>query len=487
MRRLSYLFLALTLSACAINCENAERTVADSELEKYTEPEFWRHQALTEIVPFWEQTIDRENGGFYTNVMFDGSVYPKGGKFPRMQSRIVYGYSVAYLLSGDEKYLALARHGLDYLTKYGWDREHGGWYLHLDKRNKPKKYFYKNLFDQTYGNLGPVMYYFTTGDKDVLAYVEKTHALIQKHTWDPVYGGYFAEVGPAWHKVTATKSFNSQIDTCSAYLIYYYLATGKRALLGDLVRITDIAKDKMIDPKTGFVGETFNEDWRSTERWLWVGHNLKTGWILMRAYRLTGNKKYADAATNIAHTQLRIGWDKRYLGWRFQFDSRKPWRTDDGKDWWTQTEGNFLMLNLYHYTGDIAYLQKFKETSWFWDKYLIDYKYGECFTAAAPDGRKSRTKKGDLYKSMYHTMEHSLFNYLYLSFYVKHRDAELFFCLTSDYHGEKHLVKPVEDKNIILKKVEIDGRDWKSFNANECAVFLPKGKNMKVRVILGVK
>ncbi|HEY1406853.1 MAG TPA: AGE family epimerase/isomerase [Spirochaetota bacterium] len=456
------------------------------DISRYLEPEFWRHQALTEIIPFWEQTKDPKNGGFFSSVMIDGTVDQKKGKFPRMISRIAYGYSVAYLLSGDDHYLELAQYALDYLFKYGWDEKNSGWILYRDRHNVTSPYYQKNLFDQTYGNLGPVMYYFTTHDKSMLPYVEKTHSLIQTKAWDPVNKGYYAEMGPEWTRTVSTKSFNSQIDTCTAYLIYYYMATKDTKLLTDFSRIADFTATKMIDPATGFVGETFTDDWKSIENMLWVGHNLKTGWVLLRAYYLTGEKSYLAMAERIAQTQMKLNWDSRYWGWKFHFHAKKPSFTDDGKDWWTQTEGNFLMLNLYHLTGKKEYLENFMQCAYFWDTFIIDHKNLECFAWVSPNGADARMQKADLYKAMYHTMEHSLMNYLNLSFYVKKQDAPLYFNLSSDYDGERHYVKIIEDPSVVLKKVEIDGKEWMRFDSKECCIFMPKGQKMKVKVWLGV-
>ncbi len=456
----------------------------NADLDIYLNPNYWKQQALNDIIPFWEKTRDKKNGGYFTDVMFDGTVDPEIGKYPRMLSRIVYGFSTAYLLSGDDKYLEYAGYGLDYLTNYGWDRVNGGWHEYIHTNNTISNVLNKNLFDETYGNLGPTIYYFVTGDKNALSYVEKTHYLIDNRAWDTNRGGYYAMVSTNWMKTSFEKSFNSQIDTCTAYLIYYYLATRDNRLLIDLTNVANVVINHMIDPETGFVGERFGENWFSVESNLIVGHNLKTGWVLMRIYWLTGNTNYANAALGIADVQLKRFWDKRYWGWIYQFISTRPEFTWDYKDWWTQTEGNFLMLNLYHLTANQEYLQKFKETAYFWDTYMLDHKYKDV-NSTARDGESSATQpKGNLYKSAYHTMEHAPFNYLYLSFYVRKTDAEIYFRLSTDRAGEKHYVKPVEDRNVILKKVEIDGKEWKNFNAKECYITLPKGVNMKVKVVL---
>ena len=43
-----------------------------------------------------------------------------------------------------------------------------------------------------------------------------------------------------WQNITTAKSFNAQLDTCTAYLIYYYLATGDENLLKDLIQLCDV-------------------------------------------------------------------------------------------------------------------------------------------------------------------------------------------------------------------------------------------------------
>lgn len=477
-------FIAVNAVIAALFFSPTPRQPGD--LSRYCEPEFWKKQALTEMVPFWEQTIDREKSGFHTFVMNDGSVIRNRGKFPRMISRIAYGYSVAYLLSGDEHYLELARFALDWLYKNGWDYKHGGWLVFRDRNNYTDKFFQKNMFDETYGNLGPVMYYFATHDTVSLSYVKKTHDLIQAKVWDPLNGGYFAEVSPEWYRTVSTKSFNSQMDTCTAYLIYYALATGELKLRDDFLKIADVSREKMVNPSTGFVGETFTDDWKPAENTLWVGHNLKTAWVFTRAYHLSGDMKYLESAERIARVQMNLNWDSRYWGWKFHFNALKPSIVDGGKDWWTQTEGNFLMLNLYRLTGNRAYLDNFMKCAWFWDTYMVDHENLECFNATSPDGKESGRRKAYEYKAMYHSMEHALFNYLYLSFYVKKTDADLYFNLSSGRDGERHYVKIVEDKTVRIKKVEMNGRSWTRFDAKECFIVMPKGRNMKVKVTLGV-
>lgn len=48
-----------------------------------------------------------------------------------MTSRQVFSFTAAYLLSGDERHLEVARRGVEYLLAHAWDERYGGWYDRL--------------------------------------------------------------------------------------------------------------------------------------------------------------------------------------------------------------------------------------------------------------------------------------------------------------------------------------------------------------------
>lgn len=145
------------------------------------------------------------------------------------------------------------------------------------------------------------------------------------------------------------------------------------------------------------------------------------------------------------------------------------------------------MVYLFHNTGNKSYLEKFKQGATFWDKFFIDKKYGECYQTLSADGTPTSRVKGTLFKSAYHSMEQAFFLYLYLSLYVNKGETTLYFNLNSDGKNEKHYVNPLEDPSVIVKKTEINGKEWADFNKEKCYITLPAGKNLKVKVTLGMK
>lgn len=470
---------------------------AESEINygQYLGGDYWRRQALEDIIPFWANTLDKKEGGYFTDVGGAGAVGANPLKYPRMVSRLVFGYSVAYLLSGDEKYLFLAKHGMDYLEKYGWDSKYGGWFVELNAENRPTAPV-KVLFDETYGNVGPIFYYYATGNREALNFVTQTHRLIKEKAWDSEYQGYYGWLERDWSVSNTEKSFNSQIDTATAYLIYYYLNVKTPGLLNDLREIGNVAIERMYDSNTGYIRENYRREWNYLDSYLGdpdqidIGHNLKTAWVLLRLYQLTGEEKYYDVARKLSAKLLETSWDNQYGGWFFTKNVYQPARNDNErlKCWWTQTEGSFMLLNMYNITKDPLYLDYFKKNAYFWDRFMVDHQckevYPYVFDSGTPDARSNY--KGDLYKSAYHSMENALMNYLYLQLYVQHQTAELHFLLSTSKNGTKHYVKIIEDPDVIIKDVKINGRAWKRFNPREGYLLLPKGDKLKVQVVLGV-
>mgnify|MGYP001363492331 CR=1 FL=1 len=51
----------------------------------------------------------------------------------------------------------------------------------------------------------------------------------------------------------------------------------------------------------------------------------------------------------------------------------------------------------------------------------------------------------------------------------------------------RHYVRIIESTNVIIKQVEINGKNWTEFDAKEGYLILPKGEGMKVKVVLGVE
>jgi len=88
---------------------------------------------LTEvIIPFWNKLRDEENGGFYGYLDFDLQLDKKAVKGCILNSRILWFYSNAYLILGEEDLLSYAKYAYEFLKTHCYDQTYGGIYWSLN-------------------------------------------------------------------------------------------------------------------------------------------------------------------------------------------------------------------------------------------------------------------------------------------------------------------------------------------------------------------
>ena len=451
---------------------------------------FWRDQALHDIMPTWlAHGINPASERFYTGLSRDWKPIGTTDQHPTMLGRHLFSLSAAYLLSGEARYLRLAKTMASYLIDHGWDREFGGWYDLITKTGAPK-ITTKSAFTQMYANTGLALYFFATHDPDALRCLERSNEVFESHAWDSEYEGYYVTLNRDLSVASSNKSFNPQIGLLSSYMLYWYLADGRPGLLAQMERTMDVALRRMLDPSDGYILDTFDRTWHCiTGRWddgteaLSAGGNIETSWILMRLYHLTGNEAYRTNALELGEKMIRVAWDGVHGGWFESFARYQTERHGPNKAWFIQAYGNFMALSLYNQSEEERYLDLFHETSLFWNQYFLDQEHGGAYCNVDLAGNLVDGTKGGPAKGSYHSMEHCLLNVLYLDLYVHRKAVELYFNISSE-RPIKHRVCPVEDPSVHIAEVAVNGKEWTDYDAEERSVNLPAGEGMKVRVVL---
>jgi mannose/cellobiose epimerase-like protein (N-acyl-D-glucosamine 2-epimerase family) len=277
-------------------------------------------------------------------------------------SRLIYGLSSAYLLTGADRYLAGARAGVEYQREYFRSFSHDGqrvvWSFGKDgstiivpsqsgddKDTIP-------LYEQIYCLAGLAQYYRITQDWEVLEDIRRTvnnfDAMYRDepvyHDGQVQYGGYFSHIDYATMRWDAEqlgqnrsrKNWNSVGDHIPAYLLNMLLALEPlpadaeptvrnfrnwcHSTLRELcLLITSYFPDP--DRAVPYVRERFfrTPDWQPDLTWGWqqnraiVGHNLKIAWNLCRVHAafesfksLSGVPKPPPGAPSDAELQSRI-------------------------------------------------------------------------------------------------------------------------------------------------------------------------------------
>ncbi|MGL5879172.1 MAG: AGE family epimerase/isomerase, partial [Xenococcaceae cyanobacterium] len=264
-------------------------------------------------------------------------------------SRLIYGLSSAYLLTGSESYLSAARAGVQYQRETFRSLTSDGKHCFWASGKRKTEYSYQlymtsqndddrgtiPLYEQIYALAGLAQYYRITLDWEVLDDILRTIRTFNDFYLDleskygkDAFGDYFSHLDYAnlsWDSEAlgdnhGRKNWNSIGDHIPAYLVNLmialeplpitdgnyeemqkFLETCKKILRTTSTIIIEQFPDP--DENVPFVNERFFRNWEPEHDWRWqrnravVGHNLKIAWNLTRVanyYYFSADKVMAE-------------------------------------------------------------------------------------------------------------------------------------------------------------------------------------------------
>jgi cellobiose epimerase len=472
--------LLISLIFCCLSCKNSPKK--EYENQEFLEPEYWKNQVLQDVLPYWTSSIvDSVNDSFYTTLDENWQANSDSIRFPSMMARHLFSYASAYLLSGEEEHLLMADRLYNYLIRYAWDREFGGWFNSLKPDGLPSD-VNKSTFVQVYVITGLALYYFVTKDDTVYDFIHRSNAILEEKVWDAASGGYFDNLNRDWSLQNDVKSFSSQLAPVSGYLNYVYLATRDVQYLHQMERVLDICMENMLDGENGWILESFDRDWnylvqRSDENEINVGHNIELAWMLVRAYMLNGNADYLSTGKALSDNIHRYGFHEKSGIWYGGIGNANPKMHSDFTYWWIQAYGLMMDLCLTSLGEKEPYVQSFLRGADFWENYFMDRIQGDTHLAVS--------EKANQFKASYHNVEHGLLNYLYLSSWVNPQPVILYFNIKNSREGDVLYPLPIESKDYSIKEVKINGNAHSFQRSPENGIILPQINSSKVSVELG--
>ena len=153
------------------------------------------------ILRFWlDKMVDRKHGGFYGRIDGHGILHPEAEKGAILNARILWAFSAAYRVLGNQEYLKAATRAKDYLIEHFIDKEYGGVYWSVDYLGRPldtKKQFYAIGF----AIYGLSEYARATGDREVLDYALQLYNCIEEHSFDREHNGYIEACTREWGQI----------------------------------------------------------------------------------------------------------------------------------------------------------------------------------------------------------------------------------------------------------------------------------------------
>lgn len=385
---------------------------------------------------------------YRTNLNFYGGATDDNLQAMATLSRLIYGLSSAYLMTGDHRYRLAAAAGIEFqrssfrilspdgqscIWAYGRRKGVNGTVTLIPSENGDD-FGAISMYEQIYGLAGLAQYYRITGAPEVLEDIRRTVKTFNTFFLDskdvntefPGFDGYFTHLdpvtlrpdSPALGRLQSRKNWNSIGDHIPAYLINLILALDPLPQGADpeiasflhtcremLDRTTRLIREKFPDPDSLYVNERFNADWTPDQQWGWqqdravVGHNYKIAWNLMRiAHYLAASGRQEEAshaiqlAERLAKAMVFHGADL-IRGGCFDAVERHPTNGQplefpwgSVKDFWQQEQAILANLILHGQTGDPEYLDQARSMSAFWNMFFLDRDNLNVFFRVNEDG-----------------------------------------------------------------------------------------------------
>ena len=394
------------------------------------------------ILRFWlDKMQDREHGGFYGRMDGEGVLHPEAEKGAILNARILWSFSAAYRVLGNQEYLDAATRAKDYILEHFIDPEYGGVYWSVDYQGRPldtKKQFYAIGF----AIYGLTEYARATGDREALEYALNLYDCIEEHAFDQEHNGYIEACTREWGTIADMrlseldanypKSQNTHLHIIEPYTNLlrclrefqakqscdYVPAIGAVLPIGVSVpmetvlsvessvrNLIDIFTDKILNPETHHLDLFFEMDWtRGAGHLESYGHDIECSWLMHEAALVLGDRKVLDKVEGIVR-QVAKSSEKglRPDGSMIHEANLDTGHVDDDLHWWVQAENVVGWFNLYQYFHDEEALDKACRCWQYIKDQLIDYEHGEWFWSRHADGTLNTTDDhAGFWKCPYH-------------------------------------------------------------------------------------
>ena len=394
------------------------------------------------ILRFWlDKMQDQEHGGFYGRIDGTGILHPEAEKGAILNARILWSFSAAYRVLGNQEYLEAATRAKDYIIEHFIDPEYGGVYWSVDYQGNPldtKKQFYAIGF----AIYGLTEYARATDDREALDYALQLFDCIEEHAFDSEHNGYIEAMTRDWKPIADMrlseldanfpKSQNTHLHIIEPYTNLlrclkelqakescdYVPAIGSvlpvgisvpietiLCVEGALRNLIDIFTDKILNPETHHLDLFFEMDWtRGAGHLESYGHDIECSWLMHEAALVLGDQKVLDKVEKVVREVAKASEKGlRPDGSMIHEANLDTGHVDDDLHWWVQAENVVGWYNLYQHFGDEDALKKAVRCWHYIKDNLIDYKNGEWFWSRHPDGSLNTIDdKAGFWKCPYH-------------------------------------------------------------------------------------
>lgn len=346
-----------------------------------------------DIIPFWKNLRDDEFGGYYGYLDYDLKLDKKAEKGCILNSRITWFFSNAYTLLKDKSLLEEADHGYEFLKEHCIDKEYGGIYWSMKYDGTPLDTT-KHTYNQAFCIYALSSYYEASGKQEALELARKLYELIETRCMDDngYLEAFTRDFKPESNEklsengVLAEKTMNTLLHVLEAYTELYRVSHDEK--VGDRLRwIMDTFADKVYNPKLKRQEVFFDKDYNSIIDLHSYGHDIETAWLMDRSLEVLVDAAYTEKLTPITKALTENIYNVAFDGHSLSNECDKG-VVDTNRVWWVQAETIVGFLNGYEKDPSKTQYKEAAEAAWqFIKEHVIDKRQGsEWYWLVRQDG-----------------------------------------------------------------------------------------------------
>lgn len=252
---------------------------------------------------------------------------------------------------------AEADHAYHFLRDHCIDREHGGIYWSLTYDGKPDDTT-KHTYNQAFCIYALSSYYDISGDKEALVLAEQLVDLIETRCTDEIgyLEAFTIDFKPESNEklsengVMAAKTMNTLLHVFEAYTELYRVAKNETAKK-KLMWMMDTIADKIYNPDLHRQEVFFDREYNSIIDLHSYGHDIETAWLVDRGVEVLGDDSYKaklEPITRDLTAQIyRVAFDGHSLA-----NECEKGVVNEHRIWWVQAETVIGFLNGYEKTPE---------------------------------------------------------------------------------------------------------------------------------------
>lgn len=342
---------------------------------------------LQSILEYWMLHMpDERRGGFIGRIDEQSKRDTEAPRGLVLNARILWAFSAAWRTTGKWIYRPVATRAYEYLMRFFIDREYGGAYWSVTASGEPLN-TRKQIYGQAFVLYGLSEYYRAIGDQAVLDQAIGFYRLIEQHSGDTRYGGYFEAFDRDWGSLedlrlsekdgNEKKTMNTHLHVLEAYANLYRVWPNE-GLRGRIRELLDVFLRHIVDGTSGHSGLFFTECWEPRSTMISYGHDIEAGWLLYDAAVVIEDEERASRLARLA-LRLATGAEEG-----LDVDGGLWYEQNGGqlvreKHWWPQAEAMVGYLLAWRISGDLRWWERSVAVWDFVKKYIRDPLGGEWY------------------------------------------------------------------------------------------------------------